>query len=158
MAITAAADIQVLFADNFSAPLDSNIWDYNHFSPINNPSFYGRTQIRQSLPSVSGGSVHLALDTFNPTGFSLYGTEIITRQTFSPDGGGIAFEASARLVTATPGIVGAVFGYNFNQTTQLHDEIDTELLEMTPPRDAIAHKPMSTTTNHRGRDIRNSSR
>ena len=80
MAITPTADSQVLFVDNFSAPLDSNVWDYNQFSAVNNPSFYGRTQIRQSLPSVSGGSVHLALDTFNPTGFSLYGSEIITRR------------------------------------------------------------------------------
>jgi hypothetical protein len=128
MAITPAADLQVLFVDNFSAPLDSKVWDYPHFSAINNPSFYGRTQIRQSLPDVSGGSVHLALDTFNPTGLSLYGSEIITRQTFSPNGGGIAFEASARLVTATSGIVGSVFGYNFDFSTHLHDEIDFELL------------------------------
>ena len=131
MAITPAVDLQVLFADNFSAPLDSNVWDYPHFSEKNNPSFYGRTQIRQSLPDVSGGFAHLALDTFNPTdpiGSSFYGSEIITRQTFSLNGGGIAFEASARLVTATPGIVGSIFGYNFDFSTHLHDEIDFELL------------------------------
>ena len=119
----------MLFFDNFSAPLNPNNWDYNHFSPVNNPSFYGRTQQRQSLPSVSGGLLHLELDTFNPTGFSFYGSEAITKQTFAPsDGEGIAFEVSARIVTPVPGFVGGFFGYNFNSSTGLDNELDTELL------------------------------
>jgi hypothetical protein len=112
------SEIQTLFADDFSAPLSPNDWDYNHFSPVNNPSFYGRTQQRQNLPPVSGGQLHLQLDTFNPTGFSFYGSEAITRQTFAPtDGGGIAFEVSARITTPVAGIVGGIFGYNFNTAT-----------------------------------------
>jgi hypothetical protein len=122
-------EIQTLFFDDFSAPLSTNNWDYNHFSSVNNPSFYGRTQQRQSLPTVSGGVLHLKLDTFNPTGFSFFGSEAITKQTFAPsDAGGIAFEASARIVTPVAGIVGGIFGYNFNSATRLHSELDTELL------------------------------
>lgn len=124
-----------LFFDDFSAPLNPNIWDYNHFSSANNPSFYGRTQQRQTLPSVSNGVLHLQLDTFNPTNLpppappTFYGSEAITRQTFAPsNGAGIAFEVSARIVTPVAGIVGGLFGYNFNSATSLHNELDTELL------------------------------
>jgi beta-glucanase (GH16 family) len=124
-----------LFFDDFSAPLDPNIWDYNHFSAVNNPSFYGRTQQRQTLPSVSNGVLHLQLDTFNPTNLpppappTFYGSEAITKQTFAPsNGAGIAFEVSARIVTPVAGIVGGLFGYNFNSATGLHSELDTELL------------------------------
>src|SRR5262249_45369744 len=42
--------------------------------------------------------------------------------------GGIAFEASMRLVTPTPGLVGGFFGYSFNNNTGLDNELDDELL------------------------------
>src|SRR5689334_21522538 len=110
MATGATAEIGTLLFDDFSAPPSSSLWDYNHFSPVNNPSFYGRTQIRQSLPAASGGLLHLELDSYNPTalvpGDSFFGTEIISNQTFSTAAGGIAFEASARIVTLARGIVG----------------------------------------------------
>jgi beta-glucanase (GH16 family) len=123
------SEIQTLFVDDFSAPLSPNDWDYNHFSPVNNPSFYGRTQQRQNLPPVSDGQLHLELDTFNPTGFSFYGSEAITRRTFAPtDRNGIAFEVSARIATPVAGIVGGIFEYNFNTETGLDNELDTELL------------------------------
>jgi beta-glucanase (GH16 family) len=128
-------EIATLFFDDFSASLDPNVWDYNHFSSVNNPSFYGRTQQRQTLPSVSNGVLHLQLDTFNPTNLpppappTFYGSEAITKQTFAPSNGfGIAFEVSARIVTPVAGIVGGLFGYNFNSATGLHSELDTELL------------------------------
>jgi hypothetical protein len=125
-------DIATLLFDDFSAPPSSAVWDYNHFSTVNNPSFYGRTQIRQSLPAVSGGVLHLQLDSYNPTaqvpGDSFFGSEIISNQTFSTAAGGIAFEASARIVTPVGGIVGGIFGYFFNGTTGLTNEADFELL------------------------------
>jgi hypothetical protein len=112
------SEIQTLFFDNFCAPLNPNNWDYNHFSEFNNPSFYGRTQQRQSLPQTSNCLLHLELDSFNPTNLpppappTFYGSEAITKQTFAPsDGGGIAFEVSARIVTPVPGFVGGFFGY-----------------------------------------------
>jgi hypothetical protein len=129
------AETATLFFDDFSAPLDPSIWDYNLFSSVNNPSFYGRTQQRQTLPSVSNGVLHLQLDTLNPTNLpppappTFYGSEAITRQTFATStGAGIALEVSARIVTPVAGIVGGVFGYNFDSATGLHSELDTELL------------------------------
>jgi hypothetical protein len=121
-------EIQTLFFDDFSAPLSPSQWNYNQFS--SGGSFYGRTQQRQSLPQVSNGLLHLQLDTFNPTGpgNSFLGSEAITTQSFTIDAGGIAFEASARIVSSVPGLVGGFFGYNFNNATGLHSELDTELL------------------------------
>jgi hypothetical protein len=96
---------KVLFQDNFSTngPLDSSKWDYNHYSSNNNPSFYGRTQQRQYLPSASDGVAHFRLDSFNESDpnrprTSFLGSEAITRQLFSTTSGGVAFEAKARFV------------------------------------------------------------
>jgi beta-glucanase (GH16 family) len=121
-------EIQTLFFDDFSAPLNTSLWDYNHFE--SGGSFYGRTQQRQALPQVSNGMLHLQLDTYNPTGVgnSFLGSEAISTQTFTIDAGGIAFEASARIVSKVPGLVGGFFGYNFNNATRLDSELDTELL------------------------------
>lgn len=60
---------KILFSDNFSTngPISSAKWDYNHYSPNNNPSFYGRTQQRQELPSASDGVLRLRLDSYNPS-------------------------------------------------------------------------------------------
>ena len=57
-----------------------------------------------------------------------FGSEIFTRGAFVTGSGGVAFEASARIATAASGIVAGIFGYNFNDTTRLHDEIDFESL------------------------------
>ena len=127
MTIAPTPEIQTLLVDDFSVQPSSVTWDYNRFA--SGGSFYGRTQQRQSLPLASGGSLHLQLDSYNPTarqpGDSFYGSEIISNQTFSPsNAGGIAFEVSARIVTPAPGIVGGIFGYNFNNTTRLHSEVD----------------------------------
>src|ERR1700693_5997460 len=108
------------FADDANGPVNSNTWDYNHFAPINNPSFLGRTQMEQYLPSVSDGALELTLQTYKPTppgtGNSFLGSEIISNQTFSTNyndsgnnAGGIAFTAVAKLGTALPGMVGGFF-------------------------------------------------
>ncbi len=125
----AIGDTAFLLDDTFSASLSPQIWDYNHFSQVNNPSFYGRTQMRQNLPSVANGVLQLTLDTYIPPpgiAGAFYGSEIISKQSFSPtSGGGIAFQATARLTTSVAGMVGGIFGYN---TGTLHDELDDELL------------------------------
>ncbi len=136
MARQPTQETATLLRDDFDSQLNPAIWDYNHFSAVNNPSSYGRTQQRQSLPLVSNGVLHLQLDTFNPTaktpGDSFLGSEAITNQTFAPtSGGGIAFEVRARSATAVAGMVGGIFGYNFNSTTGLHDEADFETLTNT---------------------------
>jgi beta-glucanase (GH16 family) len=130
MSISLAPVSQVLFQDNFNAPLDPNVWSYNLYiaPPGNNSSFNGRTQMEQYLPVVSDGALQLTVQTYNPTGFSFLGSEIISNQTFSDSSGGIAFTAVARAVSVVPGLVGGIFAYNFNNSTGLHDEIDFETL------------------------------
>ena len=129
-----AAEFRTLLYDDFTSlgPISSFTWDYNHFSPVNNPSFYGRTQQRQQLPSASGGLLNLDLDTFNPppgAPNAFFGSEAISRQSFDHLGAGLAFEVSARLRSATPGIVGGLFLYGTNPlNANLHDELDFELL------------------------------
>ena len=129
MAIGPTREIQTLLLDDFSAPVSSITWDYNRFA--SGGSFYGRTQQRQSLPTVSNGLLHLELDSYNPTaltpGDSFVGSEIISKQTFTTDAGGIAFEASLRIVSPVAGLVGGFFGYNFTSASQ-HSEVDDELL------------------------------
>ena len=111
------------------------MWDFNHWAPVNDPSFFGRTQQRQALPTEANGVMLLKLDTYNPTnqpGYppAFYGSEAISRQLFTASiaAGGIVFEARARLVNPVGGIVGGIFSYNFSTITHLHDEIDFESL------------------------------
>jgi hypothetical protein len=131
----AIMEIATLFADDFSSPLNPDEWDYNHWQPgDSNPSFYGRTQQSQALPLVSGGLMHLKLDTYNPTNGpvpSFFGSEVITKELFSPESGGVVFEVQARLVNLAGGIVGGIFSYS-SSSSVAHDEIDFEALSNLP--------------------------
>jgi beta-glucanase (GH16 family) len=74
--------------------------------------------------------LRLQLDTHNPTaltpGDSFWGSEVVTRQTFSV-GTGLRFSARVRLGGVLPGgMVAALFGYALNGSVR--DEIDVELL------------------------------
>ena len=123
-------EIETLFVDDFSSPLNSAIWGY----PVGNASFYGRTQQRPSLPIVSDGELHLELDTYNPTNGSIpsfYGSEAITKQTFSNNTGGVVFEIKAHFVDPVGGLVGGMFSY-INNPGNLHDEIDSEVVSNKP--------------------------
>jgi hypothetical protein len=86
--------------------------------------------MEQSLPAVSNGALQLTLQTYNPTGAgdSFLGSEIISDQTFNDTAGGIAFTAVARLDTTVPGMVGGIFAYNYNDSTDLDNELDFESL------------------------------
>src|SRR5436190_1658892 len=76
----------ILLQDNFDATsLDLHHWHLPPYSP-DGSTFVGRTQFavsqNASPPRVSHGALHLTLDTFNPTGLSFYGTELISNKTF----------------------------------------------------------------------------
>ncbi|MFZ4525478.1 MAG: Ig-like domain-containing protein [Chlorobium sp.] len=121
-------EVMNLFTDDFSSSLNPAAWDYSHWQQVNNPSFYGRTQQRQSLPAVSNGELNLKLDTYNPTnGYlpSFYGSDISTIKTFSNDAGGVVFEIKAHFINLVPGIVGGMFPYSTNPDGN-HNEIDYE--------------------------------
>ncbi|MEO1129308.1 MAG: glycoside hydrolase family 16 protein [Planctomycetota bacterium] len=115
----------VLLVDEFDGTsLDTSLW----FQPTGAGTFLGRTQIRPpSLPiEVSGGVARLYLDTFNPTGFSFFGSEIRTLEVFDLQDG-LVFETRSRLLAGTPGgILGSLFSYVTNGTVR--DEIDFEIL------------------------------
>jgi uncharacterized delta-60 repeat protein len=139
-------ETEILFSDEFNSQLNAASWDYNHWQEVNNPSFYGRTQQRDELPDVSNGELHLELDTFNPSYDpfdpkqvpSFYGSEAITKQTFSNNTGGIVFEIKAHFVNPVDGgIVGGMFSYSLNSGNR-HDEIDFE---------AVSNKPDQIQTN-----------
>jgi len=131
MAITPRSETQVLLHDDFNGSrVNPDLWHFPVWTAgPGNPSYYGRTQIRQSLPEVANGVLKLRLDTYNPTGYSLYGSEIISDAKFSlSECTGIAFEARARLVAPpTGGMVGGIFAYEY-QSPAAHDEITFELL------------------------------
>jgi len=82
--VKAAAKIFLIcnFSDN--AQLDPKIWDYNHWAAINNPSFYGRTQMEQYLPKVDNGVLDMTIQTYFLDNQSKYfsGSEIISKQCF----------------------------------------------------------------------------
>ncbi len=122
---------KTLFSDTFNGPLSTANWDYNHWQPKDNPSFYGRTQIRQSLPDAGNGVVRLKLDTYNPGDKdhkSFIGAEMITRKSFGPakKGAGIAFEVKAKFENVPKGLVGGIF--TFSGDAKSHNEIDWEAL------------------------------
>jgi hypothetical protein len=98
---------------------------------VDGSTFLGRTQLacsqNASLPRASGGAVHLTLDTWNPTGFSFYGTELISKKTFKI-GSGLDVIVRAKLNSPVPkGVVGGLFLYA-TKASGNHDEVDTELL------------------------------
>lgn len=122
------------FFDDFSGDsVDASVWTF----PTGDPSFYGRTQIRPGYPPVSNGMVHLQLDTYNPTGYSFYGSEISTR-TPATHGPGLIVEVRARLANPVQGLVGGAFLYNYLSADN-HSEIDFELLsnKLTQPQTNI---------------------
>lgn len=127
MASAITYEISQSFAGN-APQLDPQIWNINNSA--SGGSFYGETQIEQSLPVVANGALQETIQTFNPTGSgsnSVLGSEIISQQSFAPTASyGIAFTSVVRLENTFPGIVGGAFEYNFNNTTKLDNEIDFE--------------------------------
>ena len=115
----------------YDAEVNSNLWNYVHYAPVDNPSFFGRTQMQQSLPAIANGAALLTLNTYDPTGpgKAFVGTDIYTSQTFQPGSTGIAFQVVAKMDQTTGGLVGGIFPYNLlDQATTDHNEIDTELV------------------------------
>jgi beta-glucanase (GH16 family) len=122
---------KTLFNDTFNGPLSNAKWDYNHWKAKDNPSFYGRTQVRQSLPDAGDGVARLKFDTYNPRDEdhkTYLGAEMITRKSFGPakKGAGIAFEVKAKFEDVPKGLVGGIFPFSGNAAS--HNEIDWELL------------------------------
>ena len=125
-----------LLQDTFGVPgnqLNPATWT----TEVGPASFLGRTQLADWIHPGSGGTfvvgaagAELALNTFNPTGNSLFGTHGKTLQLFQPTATTtIVFTARVQVTSVQPGLVYGVylFGCPGNCATQ-HDEIDIELV------------------------------
>ena len=121
-----------LIDDDFNKEsLDPNIWHIPTWVSDNDGTFVGRTQFRCTpvpLPTVTDGNAILTVETYNPTGISFYGTDLIANQSADVTRG-IHITVRAKMNTSTRGIVGGIFLYALKpQSTTLHDEIDFEML------------------------------
>jgi hypothetical protein len=135
-ALGLSAQAAELFRDDFTAA--GNQPDLAKWTTeFGAPSYLGRTQLRDWVSgpspasfSVSAGQAHLNLDTFNPTGFSLYGTHAKTLQSFLPtQASDIVLTARMQLTTLQPGLVFGIYFYGCTggPCATLHDELDIEL-------------------------------
>lgn len=138
----AVGSSRVLFSDNFNknGTIDSAKWMPN----VGPGSFLGgTTQQRPTLPVAQNGVLKLQLDTYNSGNggpkdggaASFYGSEAISRTTFSRDTSGVAFEAKIRLPVAEKGLIGGFFTYGGNETSPTgRDEIDWEFIPSRGPQ------------------------
>ena len=125
-----------LFQDSFSV-LGNQLSAASWSTETGPASFLGRTQLANWMNPGGAGTfvvgasgAELALNTFNPTGNSLFGTHGKTTELFQPSATtSIVFTARVQVASVQPGIVYGVylFGCPGNCATQ-HDEIDIELV------------------------------
>lgn len=63
---TQLSAVATLFQDDFANPgkLDDGKWEINKWQAKDNPSFLGKTTIRQDLPLADNGIARLKLETY----------------------------------------------------------------------------------------------
>jgi beta-glucanase (GH16 family) len=132
--VAAAQRSKLIFFDDFnSSCVNSQNWVIPFWVSPNDGTFIGRTQFRCSqdsgLPSSYDSQAEIKLDSYNPTGYSFYGTDLISKRSFLP-GKGLVFTIFAKIKTPVScGIVGGIYLYGQSSPEAvLHDEIDFELL------------------------------
>jgi hypothetical protein len=128
-----------LLYDNFTGNIVSSTkWHIPTWISPTDGTFVGRTQFRctqnSSLPAAKDSNAIITVESYNPTGFSFYGTDLISNQLFHLEEG-IHITVRAKMDTLTPGIVGGIFLYALKPGSDtLHDEIDFELLTNLPDK------------------------
>jgi hypothetical protein len=127
----------ILFQDTFSTTgtqLNTDDW-----TTVTGPASYlGRTQLADWVTPggvgqfvVDSSGAQLAVNTYNPTGFSLYGTQGETLESFQPTTTStIYFDTRLQLTSLQPGLVYGMYLYGClpNLCAGEHDEIDIELV------------------------------
>ncbi len=133
-----ALQAATLLYDDFNvSPMDANLWHIPTWTADGDGTYIGRTQFRctqnSPLPGVSESNAHITVESYNPTGCSFYGTDLISNQSFSA-GQGVSIKVRAKIVApAQAGTVGGIFLYMLApESKSLHDEIDFELLGNSP--------------------------
>lgn len=128
---------ETLLYDDFSGDrVSSSHWHIPTWVSPTDGTVVGQTQFRftqnSSLPAAHDGNAVIAVESYNPTSFSFYGTDLRSNQSFAL-GEGIHVTVRAKMNTATPGIVGGIFLYALKPGSDTyHDEIDFELLTNLP--------------------------
>ena len=136
-AASSEAQTVTIFNDDFDGTeVSSTLWHIPTWVSPTDGTYVGRTQFRctqnASLPKAENGNAVINLETFNPTGFSFYGTDLISNRTFSP-GNGLVFTFNAKIgAPADGGVVGGIFLYDLTGGGSNHDEADFELLTNRP--------------------------
>jgi beta-glucanase (GH16 family) len=126
-----------LLYDDFSGnSVSSSKWHIPTWVSPTDGTVVGLTQFRftqtSALPAVDNGNAIIVVESYNPTAFSFYGTDLRSNQSFAL-GTGIHITVRAKMNTTTPGIVGGIFLYGLKPgSTTYHDEIDFELLTNLP--------------------------
>lgn len=126
-----------LLTDDFSGNIvDQNKWHIPTWVSSNDGTYVGRTQFRctqnSPLPACEENNALITVETYNPTGQSFYGTDLISNQTIVL-GEGVHIKVRAKMNTSMRGIVGGIFLYALKSgSNTLHDEIDFELLTNQP--------------------------
>jgi len=128
----------ILFDDFLGTIVNASNWHIPTWVSPTDGTYVGQTQFRcsqnASLPATSNSNAIIALDTYNPTGASFYGTDLISNQLFTL-AQGLTITVRAKMDASIPaGIVGGIFLYAppASASDTLHDEIDFELLSSDP--------------------------
>ncbi|HEX4133068.1 MAG TPA: family 16 glycosylhydrolase [Bryobacteraceae bacterium] len=128
----------VLFNEPFA--IASTQLDLSRWTTERGPSSYlGRTQLADWVTPggvgqfiIDSTGAQLALNTFNPTGSSMYGTHAKTLRYFQPGTGStIILTARLRLTSLQRGLVYGIYFYGCSDQATCatnHDEIDIELV------------------------------
>ena len=131
----AQASTVILLQDDFGT--QGTHPDYSKWTTLTGPaSFLGRTQLTDWTPGgggqfvVGANGAQLALNTFNPTGFSLFGTHANSLASFQPTANTtIQFDTRLQLTSLQPGLVYGMYFYGCpGPCATQHDEIDIELV------------------------------
>lgn len=128
-----------LLYDDFTGNIVSSTnWHIPTWVSPTDGTFVGQTQFRctqnSALPAANDSNAIITVESYNPTGFSFYGTDLISNQLFYLEEG-IHITVRAKMNTLTPGIVGGIFLYALKPgSTTLHNEIDFELLTNLPDK------------------------
>ncbi len=128
---------ETLLYDDFSGNrVSSSRWHIPTWVSPTDGTVVGLTQFRftqnSSLPAADNSNAIIVVESYNPTAFSFYGTDLRSNQSFAL-GTGIHITVRAKMNTTTPGIVGGIFLYALKPgSTTYHDEIDFELLTNLP--------------------------
>lgn len=151
--LPAVMQASILFDDDFNDDIaSSRRWHIPTWQSPTDGTYIGRTQFRVSqnspLPSADNGNVRITVESYNPTGLSFYGTDLISNQAFLPSEEGLRITVRAKMENSTPGIAGGIFLYALTPgSTTLHDEIDFEFLTTAPhgvETNIYANEPLGT--------------